>query len=216
MSEPAAARRVAVGLGSNRCHGRHGRPAAVVRAAAAALAAGGIGAVHLSAVIATPPIGPSRRMFANAVLVGTWAGSADALLSLLQQVETGFGRRRARRWGERVIDCDLLLIERETVRTPRLRVPHPALAERDFVLRPLLALWPEWRHPETGLRVRQMRYRLVKRRPAAQAATRPGAGCGRGRLPLKTRRSSGTRRMTSPCHSSSSGTPRRTTAANVR
>jgi 2-amino-4-hydroxy-6-hydroxymethyldihydropteridine diphosphokinase len=167
-------RRVAIGLGSNRPHGCYGRPDAVVRAAAALLARSGIGEARLSPVIATRPMGPAQRRFANAALVGVWEGGAADLLALLKAVEQRFGRRPARRWGPRVIDCDLLLIEAERIATRALRVPHRGLAGRRFVLEPLARIWPEWRHPETGLSVRQMLARLNRRR-----ALRPDAAACR-------------------------------------
>jgi 2-amino-4-hydroxy-6-hydroxymethyldihydropteridine diphosphokinase len=163
-------RRVAIGLGSNRAHGRHGPPAAVVRAAAGVLAAGGVEEMRLSPLIATRPMGPSQRCYANAVLAGRWNGDAEALLRLLKAVERQLGRRGARRWGPRVIDCDLLLIEDQKIIGRALQVPHPGLAQRRFVLEPLARVWPEWRHPGTGLSVRQMLARLKRRR-----ALRPDA-----------------------------------------
>ncbi|MGL6042854.1 MAG: 2-amino-4-hydroxy-6-hydroxymethyldihydropteridine diphosphokinase [Sandaracinobacteroides sp.] len=154
-----------VGLGSNRCHGRHGRPEAVVRAAADALAAAGVRELRLSPVIRTAPVGPSSRRFANAAAAGIWEGDAIALLGLLKAMERDFGRRPGRRWGERVLDCDLLAFGGGTIRADGLEVPHPRLQMRDFVLRPMQALWPQWRHPRSGLTVRQMRARLRRPRP---------------------------------------------------
>jgi 2-amino-4-hydroxy-6-hydroxymethyldihydropteridine diphosphokinase len=104
-------------------------------------------------------------MFANAAVRGRWAGPLPALLALLKQVERDFGRRPGRRWGARVLDCDLLLADAEMWRSRPLTVPHPALPHRAFVLDPLLELWPDWRHPRSGRTVRQMRARLGKPRP---------------------------------------------------
>jgi 2-amino-4-hydroxy-6-hydroxymethyldihydropteridine diphosphokinase len=156
---------VLVGLGSNRCHGRHGRPDGVVRAAVEALAAGGLEVRAVSRVRATAPLGPSRRRFANAALLGEWRGEAAALLALLKATERAFGRRRGQRWGARVLDCDLLAFGTERLVAPGLEVPHPRLQERDFVLGPMGELWPGWRHPVLGLTVRQMRARLARARP---------------------------------------------------
>ena len=52
--------------------------------------------------------------------------------------------------GPRALDLDVLLIDEEIIRTERLTVPHPALAERRFVLAPLAEIAPQWRHPELG------------------------------------------------------------------
>lgn len=156
---------VVVALGSNRCSGRHGRPEAVLRAAARALADAGLVDVRLSPILRSAPIGPSRRTYANAALLALWAGDAPALLALLKRTERCFGRRRGQRWGARVLDLDLIAFGNLQLRAPGLVVPHPRMAERDFVLRPMLALWPHWRHPATGLSVRHMLARLKRRHP---------------------------------------------------
>lgn len=153
---------VAVGLGSNRSHGRHGPPRDVLRAAIRALREGGLQIDLLSPIIETPPLGPSKRRYANAALKGRWQGSAQDLLTLLKGLEQQFGRRRGLRWGARVLDCDLLAFGCQRVRVKALEVPHPRLHERDFVLRPLEQVWPQWRHPVMNLTVRQMRARLKK------------------------------------------------------
>lgn len=154
-----------LGLGSNRWHGRHGRPEAVLAAAVTALEAGGLEVLAVAPVIATAPLGPSDRRFANGAVLGRWRGCARELLALAKGIERAFGRRRGRRWGARVLDIDLLAFDDAMLREGALEVPHPRLHERDFVLAPMLALWPEWRHPRLGLSVRQMAARLAKRHP---------------------------------------------------
>ncbi|MBS3961579.1 MAG: 2-amino-4-hydroxy-6-hydroxymethyldihydropteridine diphosphokinase [Sandarakinorhabdus sp.] len=155
---------VMIGLGSNRCHGRHGRPEGVLRAAVATLEAAGLRVDALSPVLRTAPLGPSKRRFANAALRGAWAGSAAELLTMLKQAERDFGRRRGQRWGQRVLDCDLLAFGQDMVRAIGLEVPHPRLHMRHFVLGPMLAVWPDWRHPILRLTVRQLAARLAKAR----------------------------------------------------
>lgn len=126
--------------------------------------------MRLSRIIETAPLGPSRRRYANAVLVGEWAGDPLALLRLLKATERAFGRRPGgRAWGPRVLDCDLLAFGQAAIRAPGLVVPHPHLAARAFVLGPMRTLWPGWRHPLTGLSVRHMAARLAKARPVAEA-----------------------------------------------
>ncbi|MCU0892312.1 MAG: 2-amino-4-hydroxy-6-hydroxymethyldihydropteridine diphosphokinase, partial [Sandarakinorhabdus sp.] len=139
---------VLVALGSNRCHGRHGRPAGVVRAALAALA--GLGRVErVSSIFDTAPIGPGSRRYANAVAALDWAGGLPELLAALKAMERGFGRRPGQRWGDRVLDLDILAAGGTVLRAPGLSVPHPRLAERRFVLDPLVTVAPDWRHPQT-------------------------------------------------------------------
>jgi len=78
----------------------------------------------------------------------------EPLLAALHGIELDLGRDRAREtrpWQPRVIDLDLIALDdlmRDPPRAPVL--PHPRLHERDFVLGPLVELWPDWRHPRLG------------------------------------------------------------------
>ena len=73
------------------------------------------------------------------------------LLDRLLDVERRLGRvRTGERYGPRTIDLDLLLYGQEIVEEPGLRVPHPRLAERRFVLEPLLDLDPALSVPGRG------------------------------------------------------------------
>ncbi|WP_164157264.1 2-amino-4-hydroxy-6-hydroxymethyldihydropteridine diphosphokinase [Sandarakinorhabdus rubra] len=163
---------ILVAIGSNRCHGRHGRPAGVVRAAIAALP----NVVSVSPIIATAPLGPGTRRYANAVVALDWPGSLPALLAELKAMEKGFGRRRRRRWGDRVLDLDIIAAGDAVVTTRTLTVPHPELARRRFVLDPLLAVAPAWRHPVSGLTARQLRARLLRPKAAALPSSLPAMG----------------------------------------
>lgn len=146
-----------IALGANR-RGRHGDPAAEVRAAAVA-----IGVTALSAVIASSAIGPSSRRFANAAALVESAEAPPALLARLKAIEHSFGRRRGRRWGARVIDLDIILWSGGIWRSRGLTVPHAAFRDRAFVLGPLAALAPAWRDPLSGRTVRQLHRRLTRR-----------------------------------------------------
>jgi 2-amino-4-hydroxy-6-hydroxymethyldihydropteridine diphosphokinase len=151
----------AIAIGSNR-PGRHGRPEAEVRAAIAALG----GVIAVSRIIATPPLGPSSRRFANAAAILESAESPQQLLARLKAIERSFGRRPGRRWGARVIDLDIILWSGGVYVGAALTVPHPAFRARRFVLDPLEALVPRWRDPVTGFTMRQLagRMRAVDRR----------------------------------------------------
>ena len=147
----------AIAVGSNR-RGRHGSPAAEVRAALALL--GGV----VSPVALSAPLGPSTRRFANAVTIVESGEQPDRLLARLQAIERGFGRRAGRRWGARVLDLDIILWSGGMWSRRRLTVPHVAFRTRDFVLMPLATLVPHWRDPVTSRTVRQLRARLTARR----------------------------------------------------
>jgi 2-amino-4-hydroxy-6-hydroxymethyldihydropteridine diphosphokinase len=150
----------AIALGSNR-RGRHGSPAAAVRAAAAAL-----GAERLSRVRLTPAMGPAGRGFANAVALVSSDLDPPALLARLKQVEREFGRRGGRRWGPRVLDLDIVLWSQGSWGGNGLIVPHPEFRRRHFVLDPLAEVAPAWRDPITGATVRHLLFRLGRRRAA--------------------------------------------------
>jgi 2-amino-4-hydroxy-6-hydroxymethyldihydropteridine diphosphokinase len=94
-------------------------------------------------------VGPQDQPdFINGVVLLETALSPETLLDHLQQLEQAHGRVRLRHWGPRTLDLDLLLYGNETISTPRLTVPHPRLAERDFVLRPMLDIDPKATLPD--------------------------------------------------------------------
>lgn len=160
-----AATSYAIGIGSNR-RGRHGAPAAEVRAALVAIG----GVVAVSPVIATAPLGPSLRRYTNAVAIVDSDEVPDALLARLKRIERDFGRRAGRRWGARVIDLDILLWSGGAWSSPGLIVPHIAFRVRRFVLGPLGDIAPGWRDPVSGLTVRQLATRLTAPVPVRKRA----------------------------------------------
>lgn len=155
MASSTPAQLYVVALGSNR-RGRHGAPAAELRAALAAIG----GVVTASPVIATAPLGPSRRRFANAAALIESVEAPPALLVRLKAIERDFGRRRGRRWDSRVIDLDIILWSGGAWAGPGLIIPHPQFRRRGFVLGPLDAIVPGWRDPLSGRTIRQIAARL--------------------------------------------------------
>jgi 2-amino-4-hydroxy-6-hydroxymethyldihydropteridine diphosphokinase len=149
----------AIALGSNR-RGRHGTPAAAVRAAARALEV-----QHLSSIHSTPALGPAGRGFANAAAILETDLEPSELLARLKALERAFGRRGGRRWGPRVLDLDIILSSAGPYEDGALVIPHPAFRDRLFVLEPLAEVAPGWRDPITGATVRQLLHRLRRRNP---------------------------------------------------
>ena len=150
----------AIALGGNR-RGSHGGPDAAIRAALARI--GGI--VAVSPIIATAPLGPSIRRFANAAALVTSDESPPALLARLKAIERGMGRRPGRRWGARPIDLDIVLWSGGRWTTRTLAIPHPAFRQRRFVLAPLARIAPGWRDPVTGRTIRQLLGQVDRRVP---------------------------------------------------
>ncbi|MDZ4140166.1 MAG: 2-amino-4-hydroxy-6-hydroxymethyldihydropteridine diphosphokinase [Erythrobacter sp.] len=157
-----------IALGSNRHRGQYGPPRQVVRAAMEELAALGLVAAR-SPIIATPAMGAAQRRFANAALVLESELAPPALLAALKRIEREFGRRRGQRWGDRVLDCDIVLWSggewRSGRRSQALTIPHPAFRQRAFVLTPARAIAAHWRDPLSGLTLTQLHARLTRRRP---------------------------------------------------
>ncbi len=122
-----------------------------------------------SPVIATLAMGAAQRRFANAALVLDSELAPPALLAALKRVEREFGRRRGQRWGDRVLDCDIVLwsggVWRSGRRSETLTIPHPAFASRTFVLTPARTIAADWRDPLSGLTLAHLHARLTRRRP---------------------------------------------------
>ena len=140
--------RVHVALGSNL-----GDRVARLRRACDALRALAVdGALERSPLYESDPMGPPDQPdYVNGVCAFETALEPHALLAELQRIEREEGRvRPAPRWRERTLDLDLLLCGERTVDSPDLVVPHPGIAERAFVLRPLADLDPTLVVPGLG------------------------------------------------------------------
>jgi 2-amino-4-hydroxy-6-hydroxymethyldihydropteridine diphosphokinase len=145
----------AIGVGANL-----GDRAATIKAARARLDASGLARVAAASPLhATAPCGGPQGQ--PAFLNGAWLVASGLgphqLLALLQGIETALGRTRSVRWGPRTIDLDILLRDDGlVVDSPVLTVPHPLLAERPFVLTPLVAIAGSWRHPVLGRTISEL------------------------------------------------------------
>jgi len=137
-----------IGLGSN-LDSRAGSPAETIEAAIRALQQ--IGDVSArSSLYETAPVGVTEQPpFVNAAAALTTAHLPETLLEKLLEIERSFGRDRKSSTpkGPRTLDLDLLLVDGLIVNTPLLTLPHPALAERRFVLTPLAEIAPDLQHP---------------------------------------------------------------------
>lgn len=103
---------------------------------------------------ASEPVGfREQPEFWNLVVRVRTAMDPESLLRATQALEVRVGRRRTFAQGPRVLDIDILLFEGRVVDRPGLRIPHPRMTERGFVLRPLLELDPDLVQPDTGRRL---------------------------------------------------------------
>ena len=107
---------------------------------------------ELSSIYETQPVGvQDQPWFLNMVCTGTTRLKPGALLEFIQEVEDSLGRTRGgERFGPRTIDIDILAYDDRVIDRPELKIPHPRLAERAFVLEPLNEIAPDWKHPVLG------------------------------------------------------------------
>jgi 2-amino-4-hydroxy-6-hydroxymethyldihydropteridine diphosphokinase len=101
-----------------------------------------------SAVYETAPWGNTGQpAFLNQALAVETDLSPAAVLERILSIETGLGRKRDQKWGPRSIDIDILFYGSEVVEEKNLRIPHPEIPNRRFVLEPLREIAPEMVHP---------------------------------------------------------------------
>lgn len=89
----------------------------------------------------------SQGNFLNQALILRTAKSATELLRATQKIENQLGRTRETRWGDRTMDIDIIYFNDLVCKDKNLALPHPLLAERRFVLIPLVEILPGFVHP---------------------------------------------------------------------
>lgn len=157
-------------LGSNLV-GPWGPPRQCLARAIGALQRRDLQIVAVSPLFKTVPLGPRQPSYVNAVIAVRCAMPVTALLRLAKVLERQAGRRQRTTWGPRTLDIDVLMAGVTVYNWPFRRpgivtLPHPELHRRAFVLVPLTAIAPGWRHPCLGLTAGDMLRRLseAKRR----------------------------------------------------
>jgi 2-amino-4-hydroxy-6-hydroxymethyldihydropteridine diphosphokinase len=140
---------ILVALGSN-IAGPWGSPAETVARALTELDRDPLKLVVASRLLLTAPFGkPDQPAYVNAVARIETLLPPGELLQKLHGIEKSAGRKRAERWGPRTLDLDLIDYNGMVIAEPGLTAPHPGIAERIFVLRPIAEIAPKWRHPLT-------------------------------------------------------------------
>jgi 2-amino-4-hydroxy-6-hydroxymethyldihydropteridine diphosphokinase len=140
-------KRAFIGLGSNLDNPRE----QVIAAFRELAETDGIRLLARSSLYLSEPLGPQDQPdFINAAAVIETSLDPLSLLEVLLTIEQKHARKRERHWGPRTLDLDLLLYDDERIQHPDLTVPHPAIAERSFVLLPLREIAPELVIPGLG------------------------------------------------------------------
>ncbi len=116
----------------------------------------GLIGLQCSPVYETEPVEAEGGTFLNAVWSFETALSPRELLARLQAIEAKAARQRSKPNAERTLDLDLLAYGNELITEENLRVPHPRMHERRFVLEPFCDLAPEWVHPELKKTAREL------------------------------------------------------------
>ncbi len=85
--------------------------------------------------------------FLNQALILETPLPAEDLLHTILQIEHEMGRVRQVKWGQRLIDIDIIYFGQTIINRPDLQIPHPLMQDRNFVLQPLKDIAPHWEHP---------------------------------------------------------------------
>ncbi len=155
---------ILIGLGSNLAGRQYDSPHSTLKAAIRQMTNCGITIKETSRLYESEPLPKSDQpWFVNAVVAVETALSAAELLRTLHGIEESLGRERRVRWEARIIDLDILAYDNEIYPAPEywheaainltsrdMIIPHPRLHERLFVLKPLMDICPDWKHPVFG------------------------------------------------------------------
>ncbi len=110
-----------------------------------------------SSLYESEPLGDSKEWFVNGAVEIETKFKPEMLLKKFKNIERAMGRKKLKkRWGARVIDLDILLYDAAIVKKKNLRIPHPEMPNRKFVLVPLSEIAPQIIHPELGVTISEL------------------------------------------------------------
>ncbi|XGB42638.1 MAG: 2-amino-4-hydroxy-6-hydroxymethyldihydropteridine diphosphokinase [Nodosilinea sp. LVE1205-7] len=133
----------------------------------------GVTVIGRSSLYKTHPLGgPEQPDYLNACAIIKVEICPQQLLTILMGIEQEFSRVRTVRWGPRTLDLDILLYADMTIDTATLKIPHPRMVERAFVLVPLAEIAPDWVHPPSGQTIAAL---VEKLNPSGIEILAPGA-----------------------------------------
>ncbi len=113
--------------------------------------------IKISKFYRTKPYGyTDQKNFINFVLEVETFYSPGEFLKKCQSIENKLGRKRLIKWGPRTIDIDILFWSSRIINTEELKIPHYDLHNREFVLKPMLDIAPEFTHPFLKRSIREL------------------------------------------------------------
>ena len=149
----AVAHQVYIGIGSNVGNKRENFLEALSRVAKLP----DTKVVKESSLYESEPIGDAKEWYVNGAIEIETKFKPDTLLLKFKNIERAMGRKKVKkRWGARIIDLDILLYNGAVVKKKNLRIPHPEMASRKFVLVPLSEIAPQVVHPELGVTISEL------------------------------------------------------------
>ena len=146
--------RVHIGIGSNLGDRRANTAEAIEKVSKLP----GTRVVRALSLYESEPLGNAKTWFVNSVIEVDTDLGPEVLLKKLKAIEEAMGRKRVKgkRWGSRIIDLDILLFDEDVIDKRTLKIPHPEMHKRRFVLLPLAELAPQVVHPQLGQTVSTM------------------------------------------------------------
>ncbi|MDR3049595.1 MAG: 2-amino-4-hydroxy-6-hydroxymethyldihydropteridine diphosphokinase [Elusimicrobiota bacterium] len=111
---------------------------------------------RISRFYETSPIGYKQRYFYNICVQAQTHLSAWDLLFLLKSIERLMGRKKAKKWSERIIDIDILFYGCQIIKNSNLNIPHKEIENRLFVLIPLAEIAPNFKHPVLHRKIKEI------------------------------------------------------------
>ena len=135
--------------------------------------------IGVSSIYETEPVEfTAQPWFLNCVAKLDTEKMPKQLLAAILKIEQSMGRRRQQKKGPRTIDIDILLFGNSTIDVEGLRIPHPSLHERRFVLEPLTEIAPGVRHPILKRTVRELLAELAAGQTVRRTNGPPDLGVG--------------------------------------